>query len=753
MRGNLPGPRALLRRLREAMAEPVGAQQRLDKITVLIAANMVAEVCSIYVLRGGDTLELFATEGLKREAVHATRLKVGEGLVGTIASEAEPLNLTEAQDHPAFAYRPETGEEAYHSFLGVPNLRGGDTLGVLVVQNRARRIYSEEEVEALQTIAMLVAEMVASGEPGAEDGGTDSEDAAKPLHLDGVVLSEGIGLGHAVMHEPKIVVTNLISDDIDTETQRLNEGIESLRAWIDRMLTSGDVARAGDHRDVLEAYRMLAYDRGWARRIREAVATGLTAEAGVERVQSDARARMMRQTDPYMRERLHDLDDLSNRLLRILVGRTVTAAASELPRDAIIIARNMGPAELLDYDGTRLRGLILEEGGPSSHVAIVARALGIATVGQVEGIVEAVEAGDAVVVDGESGEVHVRPLADVESAYVDKVRFRARRQAQYKALQDTPAVSSDGEEVSLFINAGLVVEMPHLTESGAAGIGLYRTEFQFLLAATFPRMREQEKVYRAVLDAADGKPVVFRSLDVGGDKVMPFLRHAHEENPALGWRAIRMALDRPALLRAQVRALLHAAAGRELSLMFPMVSEVGEFQRARAIVDRELKHLDRFGHPRPRSIRLGAMIEVPSLMWQLDSLLDKADFVSVGSNDLLQFTWACDRSNARMAGRFDTLNPAVLRMLAQIVEAAGKHGKPLTLCGEMAGRPLEAMALLGIGFRSISMAPASIGPVKAMLLKLDIGKLKDFLTPLLTSESSSLRGELREFARQHKVPV
>ncbi|MCB1437527.1 MAG: phosphoenolpyruvate--protein phosphotransferase [Rhodobiaceae bacterium] len=753
MRGNLPGPRALLRRLREAMAEPVGAQQRLDKITVLIAANMVAEVCSIYVLRGGDTLELFATEGLKREAVHATRLKVGEGLVGTIASEAEPLNLTEAQDHPAFAYRPETGEEAYHSFLGVPILRGGDTLGVLVVQNRARRIYSEEEVEALQTIAMLVAEMVASGEPGAEDGGTDSEDAAKPLHLDGVVLSEGIGLGHAVMHEPKIVVTNLISDDIDTETQRLNEGIESLRAWIDRMLTSGDVARAGDHRDVLEAYRMLAYDRGWARRIREAVATGLTAEAGVERVQSDARARMMRQTDPYMRERLHDLDDLSNRLLRILVGRTVTAAASELPRDAIIIARNMGPAELLDYDGTRLRGLILEEGGPSSHVAIVARALGIATVGQVEGIVEAVEAGDAVVVDGESGEVHVRPLADVESAYVDKVRFRARRQAQYKALQDTPAVSSDGEEVSLFINAGLVVEMPHLTESGAAGIGLYRTEFQFLLAATFPRMREQEKVYRAVLDAADGKPVVFRSLDVGGDKVMPFLRHAHEENPALGWRAIRMALDRPALLRAQVRALLHAAAGRELSLMFPMVSEVGEFQRARAIVDRELKHLDRFGHPRPRSIRLGAMIEVPSLMWQLDSLLDKADFVSVGSNDLLQFTWACDRSNARMAGRFDTLNPAVLRMLAQIVEAAGKHGKPLTLCGEMAGRPLEAMALLGIGFRSISMAPASIGPVKAMLLKLDIGKLKDFLTPLLTSESSSLRGELREFARQHKVPV
>jgi phosphotransferase system enzyme I (PtsP) len=753
MRGTLPGPRILLRRLREAMAEPVGAQQRLDKIVVLIAANMVAEVCSIYVLRDGETLELFATEGLKAEAVHATRLKVGEGLVGTIASEAEPLNLTEAQDHPAFAYRPETGEEAYHSFLGVPILRGGDTLGVLVVQNRARRIYSEEEVEALQTIAMLVAEMVASREHGAETAAAQEDEKRKPLHIDGMALSEGLALGHAVMHEPKIVVTNLIAEDIDSETERLNQGIESLRGWIDRMLTSGDVARAGEHRDVLEAYRMLAYDRGWAQRMREAVATGLTAEAAVERVQSDARARMMRQTDPYMRERLHDLDDLSNRLLRILSGHDVTAAASELPRDAVIIARNMGPAELLDYDRERLRGLILEEGGPSSHVAIVARALGIATVGQVPGIVELIEAGDPVVADGESGEVHVRPPSDVETAYVDKVRFRARRQAQYNALQDVPAVTSDGQAIDLFINAGLLVELPHLAESGAVGIGLYRTEFQFLISATFPRMREQEKIYRSVLEEAGGKPVVFRSLDVGGDKVMPFLRHAHEENPALGWRAIRMALDRPALLRTQVRALLHAAAGRELSLMFPMVSEVGEFERAREIVDREVRHLEQFDHEPPRSVRLGAMIEVPSLMWQLDDLMREVDFVSVGSNDLLQFTWACDRSNARMAGRFDPLSAAALRMLRQIVEAADAHGKPLTLCGEMASRPLEAMAVMGVGFRSISMAPASIGPVKAMLLKLDLAAVSDCMAPLLDQGTQSLRPVLTEFARKNKVPV
>lgn len=753
MRGTLVGPRVLLRRLRETMAEPIGAQQRLDKIVVLIASNMVAEVCSIYVLRENQTLELYATQGLNPQAVHATRLRVGEGLVGLIAAEAKPLNLTEAQDHPAFAYRPETGEEAYHSFLGVPILRGGYTVGVLVVQNQARRVYSEEEIEALQTIAMVLAEMMAAAELESMPVPVAEAVRAKPHHLDGLPLSEGIALGYAVLHEPKIVVTNLIAEDVQLEANRLNAAITELRAWSDNMLASGDVARAGDHRDVLEAYRMLAYDRGWALRMREAVATGLTAEAAVERVQNDTRARMMRQTDPFLRERLHDLDDLSNRLLRILSGRTLTAASGELPKDAVIIARNMGPAELLDYDRERLRGLILEEGGPNSHVAIVARALDIATVGQVSGLIEAVEAGDPVIVDGDSGEVHIRPPADVEAAYTDKVRFRAKRQAQYAALRDTPAVSKDDQKIGLMINAGLIVELPHLVDTGAAGIGLYRTEFQFLVSATFPRMREQEKVYGAVLKAAGDKPVVFRTLDVGGDKVMPFLRHAHEENPALGWRAIRMALDRPGLLRTQLRALLHAAAGRELRLMFPMITEVAEFDRARALLERERQHLIRHGHAVPSRLLVGAMIEVPALLWQLDALMQEADFVSVGSNDLLQFLWACDRGNARVAGRFDPLSPAVLRALREIVERAGAHGKPVTLCGELAGRPLEAMALIGIGFRAISMSPASIGPVKAMILGLDVAALEAHMKPLIESNISSLRLPLTEFALSRNVPV
>jgi phosphotransferase system enzyme I (PtsP) len=564
MRGALGGPRVLLRRLREVMAEPVSAQERLDKIVVLIAANMVAEVCSVYVLRVDSTLELYATEGLNRDAVHHTVMRSDEGLVGLVASQASAINLSNAQAHPAFSFRPETGEEIYHSFLGVPILRAGNTLGVLVVQNRARRTYSEEEVEALQTTAMVLAEMIASGElsalapPGAEPA------ARRSLHLTGKALSEGIALGHVVLHEPRVVVTNFIADDIPKELKHLESAVETLRAHLDELLEHGDVAEGGEHRDVLEAYRMFAYDRGWVHKLEEAVMTGLTAEAAVERVQSDTRARMLRQTDPYLRERLHDLDDLANRLMRQLTGRDHAPSRENLPENAILVARSMGPAALLDYDRKRLRGLVLEEGGPHSHVAIVARALGIPAVGEIDNATGIADPGDAIIVDGSAGDLHIRPLPDMEAAYAERVRLRARRQQQYQALRDLPCVTKDGEEVTLLINAGLSVDLPHIADTGAAGIGLFRTELQFMVAPNFPRASEQYALYRAVLDAAGDKPVTFRTLDIGGDKVLPYMRNIEEENPALGWRAIRLGLDRPALLRTQLRALLRAAGGRAL---------------------------------------------------------------------------------------------------------------------------------------------------------------------------------------------
>ncbi len=755
MRGALGGPRVLLRRLREVMAEPVSAQDRLDKIVVLIAANMVAEVCSVYVLRVDGTLELYATEGLKKEAVHQTVLRSDEGLVGLVASEANPINLSEAQAHPAFSYRPETGEEIYHAFLGVPVLRAGNTLGVLVVQNRARRTYSEEEEEALQTTAMVLAEMIASGElsaiaqPGAEPA------ARRPLHLTGTSLNDGIALGHVVLHEPRVVITNFIADDVPKELKRLEAAVETMRSDLDVLLERGEVADGGEHRDVLEAYRMFAYDRGWVHRLEEAVRTGLTAEAAVERVQSDTRARMLRVTDPYLRERLHDLDELANRLMHQLTGQDYAPARERLPENAVLVARSMGPAALLDYDRKRLRGLVLEEGGPNSHVAIVARALGIAAVGEIANATGIVDPGDAIIVDGATGDVHMRPSPDMEAAYIERVRLRARRQLQYLALRDKPCATKDGEKVTLLINAGLAVDLPHIEETGAAGIGLFRTELQFMVAAAFPRTAEQFSLYRAVLDAAGARPVTFRTLDIGGDKVLPYMRNLEEENPALGWRAIRLGLDRPGLLRSQVRALLRAAGGRDLKVMFPMIATVEEFDEAKGLVERELTHLRRHGHKLPERVDIGTMLEVPSLLYQLDELLARVDFLSVGSNDLMQFFYAADRSNVRVAERFDPLSAPVLRALRDIAVKGKVHGKPVTLCGELASKPIGALALVALGYRSLSLSPSAVGPVKGMLLELDAAKVAALVSKLLESPagSVSIREQLKAFAADQKLQI
>lgn len=755
MRDLSGGPRVLLKRLRELMAEPLEPQERLDRIVRQIASNMVAEVCSAYVLRSDGVLELYATEGLNREAVHLAQLKMGQGLVGTIAASAQPLNLSDAQSHPAFRYLPETGEEIYHSFLGVPILRAGRSLGVLVVQNKASRNYRDEELEALETTAMVLAEMIATGElkkltkPGLE------LDLTRSVTIDGDTYNEGIGLGYVVLHEPRIVVTNLLNEDSDKEIRRLAEALGSLRISIDDLLSQRDMSMEGEHREVLETYRMFAHDQGWVRKLEEAIRNGLTAEAAVEKVQSDTKARMMRLTDPYLRERMHDFEDLANRLLRQLTGYTGRTSGDGFPTDAIILARAMGAAELLDYPRANVRGLVLEEGAVTSHVVIVARAMGIPVIGQAAGIVALAENGDAVIIDSDGGHVHLRPLPEHQRSYEEKVRFRARRQEQFRALRAVEPLTKDGQRVSLQMNAGLLVDLPQLSESGAEGIGLFRTELQFMIASTLPKADEQEQFYRSVLKQAGGRVVTFRTLDIGGDKVVPYFRGHEEENPALGWRAIRLSLDRPGLLRTQLRAMLKAAAGGELKMMVPMVTEVSEIAAVRDLLQKEVQHLSRFGHGLPRKLQFGAMLEVPALLWQLDELMAAVDFVSVGSNDLFQFSMAVDRGNARVSDRFDTLDKPFLRILRDIVRAGERNNTPVTLCGELAGKPISAMALLGIGFRSVSMSPAAIGPVKAMLLGLDVGALAKVMNEALddTKTATSMRELLAHFAETHNIPL
>ncbi len=748
--GGLTPFRRLLRRLRDIMAADLPAEQRLQQTVSLIAADMVAEVCSVYVMRAGEVLELFATHGLRHEAVHRTRLRVGEGLVGDIAAHARPLALADAQSHPNFAYRPETGEEIYHSLMGVPILRGGRALGVLVVQNRTQRHYTEDDVEALQTIAMFLAELVAGGELVSPEERRPSDGTGLlPIRMEGLALNPGIVIGVAVLHEPGVVLTRILAEDPEAELDRLRRAVLGMQNAVDDLIASADLAH-GEERDILETYRMFAQDHGWVTRIAEAIRSGLTAEAGVQKVKDDTRARLSQATDPYLRERLSDLDDLANRLIAHLTGSEERPRRQRVPDRAILFARSLGPAELLDY-GRRLHGLVLEEGSPTAHVSIVARALGIPVLGRVANALVRVEAGETLILDADNEQVFLRPREDILAAYQETLNDRDRRRRALALIRDLPPVTRDGVRLSLNINAGLLIDLRHLAETGADGVGLYRTEIPFMVRSSFPDVSSQAELYRRVLDQADGRPVTFRTLDIGGDKALPYWHEAGDENPAMGWRAIRIGLDRPALLRQQLRAMIRAAAGRPLSLMFPLIAQVSEFERARGNLQLELERAAARGAPLPERVSTGVMLEVPALLWQLPALLQKVDFVSVGTNDLQQFLFASDRGNPRLAHRYDILAPAMLKILAGIAEAAENAGVSATVCGEMAGEPLEAMALASVGFRSLSMAPTAIGPVRAMARSLDLGRARSFLRLLLDAPEPSLRARLQSYALDHGI--
>ena len=601
--------RKLLRRLRDVMADDAAGQQRLDQITQLIAGEMHTDVCSIYLFRDEETLELCATQGLNPEAVHQTRMRMGEGLVGRVARTGEVINTDDAPATKGFRYMAETGEEAYSSFLGVPIQRLGEKLGVLVAQSRHARRYSDEEIYAIEVVAMVLAEMTELGAFIGE-GAAMSARHQQPVLFRGGTGQEGAAQGHVWLHEPRVVVTNPIADDPEREMERLGDAVEELRVGVDRMLSS---AATGDKEqlEVLEAYRMFANSKGWMRRMEEDISRGLSAEAAVEKEQSAARARMTQVNDAYLRERLHDLDDLSNRLLRILTGQGGETGA-EMPADPILIARNIGPAELLDY-GRKLKGIVLEEGSVGSHAAIVARALAIPLVIHADRITTEALNGDLVLVDGDQGIVHLRPDETVVGAFRDKMAMQAQAQERYISIRDKPAETLCGTRISLIMNAGLMADLPSLEGSGAEGVGLFRTELQFLIRNHMPKRAELSELYSRVMDAAGDKRVIFRTLDIGSDKVLPYMAATDEPNPAMGWRAIRVGLDKPGVMRMQLQALIRGAAGRPLSIMFPFVAQREEFQAGRAEMEKALERERILGHPIPETLEVGAMLETPSL--------------------------------------------------------------------------------------------------------------------------------------------
>lgn len=747
-------PRRLMRELHQIMASTDEAEVRLNNVVHLVASNMEAEVCSAYFIRDRDILELFATEGLKLEAVHNTRLQVGEGLVGLVASTGASLNLSNAQEHPKFVYRPETGEESYKSMMAVPILRAGKVVGVLVLQNQASRHYLEEEEEALQTVAMVLAELVVSGDliTAQEQSDGDAERGVVTRFV-GTVFAEGLAEGVVVMHEPRVEIIQHLSEDYDYQRGRLVKGFKKLLSQIDEIMSAEDILHHGEHREILDVYKLFALDKGWRAKIERAIETGLTAEAAVQKIQIENRSKMIKTDDPYFKERLSDLDDLANRLIRHLMGKAGTAASKELPQNAVVIARNMGPAELLEYDREKLKAVLLQEGSQSSHVSIVARALGIPMLGKLEEGLLDIDEGEEIIVHGLDGEIFIAPPPEILETYRDAIAARVTLLARYDDMRDKPAITKDGVKIELVVNGGLAMDIEGMHRTGAAGVGLFRTEFQFMISKTLPRVRAQAQFYKSIIDSARNKPVTFRTLDIGGDKEVSFLKRDHEENPALGWRAIRIGLDRPALLRYQLRALITAAADTTLRIMFPMITNVEEFKLAKAILEKELSRHQRNKRPMPKDIKVGTMLEVPSLVWQLDELLPLVDFVSIGSNDLMQFFYACDRENPKMSNRYDTLSPSSLGMLRFIVEKCSAGNVPLTLCGEIGGEKVGALALLAIGFRRLSIAPAAVGPVKMMINSLNLSDVERFSDKLLSLSDPSLRSNFEAFARDNDVSI
>ncbi len=735
--------RKLLRRLQATMAEAGAGQERLDRITSIIADSMGTEVCSIYLFRDDITLELCASRGLAPEAVHVTRMRVGEGLVGRVANKMRPINSANAPAEQGFRYMPETGEERYSSFLGVPIQRLGEKLGVLVVQSQEARSYIEDEVYALEVVAMVLAEMTELGAFVGE-GAAMSARHQQSVILQGGVGQEGTAEGNVYLHEPRVVITNPIAEDPHAELTRLHESVDELRISVDQML---DNAPSGDAEqiEVLQAYRMFANSRGWMRRMEEDIARGLSAEAAVEKEQSAARARMATVPDAYLRERLHDLDDLSNRLLRLLTGQGANTGA-QMPDNPVLVARNIGPAELLDY-GRSLKGVVLEDGSVASHAAIVARALAIPLVVHTKGIIAEALNGDAILVDGDAGTVHLRPEESVSTAFRDKMAMHAAAQERYASIREKPAQTLDDTVIELHMNAGLMADLPSLPSSGATGVGLFRTELQFLTRSTVPKRGELAALYSTVMDSAGGKRVAFRTLDIGSDKVLPYMKRPEEPNPALGWRAIRVGLDKPGVMRMQLQALIRAANGRALTIMFPFIAQFEEFTAARDLLMRTLDSESKLGHVMPKSVEVGAMLETPSLAFAPRQFFELADFISIGGNDLKQFFFAADRENEQVRRRYDTLNVSFLTFIEQIVERCADTSTPLSFCGEDAGRPTEALCFAAMGLRSLSMRPASIGPVKNLLRRVDLREVRAVIHEAQGSGAQSVRPAVNEWLR------
>ena len=740
--------RQIMKDLRALSVRDFSPEERLDKIVALVAEKLKVDACSCYIARPGDILELCATWGLDKKAVHETFLRLGEGLIGEIALQRKPLIVEDAWAHSSFVYKPETKEKSFKSLAGVPIIRSNKLLGVLAVQTKKIQSFSQDLIEVLETISLVLGEMLSWGLFKKKE--TVAAPPSGRQKIEGTGLISGFAIGRVIIHKRLEQPAQLLAKDSQKETQKLLKALERVEQEVNRILATSHMS--GSQSDIFETYLMFIKDKGWIAKMTKAIETGLSADAAVQKIGDEVTARMELMTDPYIKERIHDVQDLVGRVMRHLRrGAKEAGAKKKMPRQTILVAKSMGPAELLDYDLKKIKGIILEEGSQTMHMVIVTRSMNIPLICGIKNVAQIFSDGDLVALDATGGNVYLNPSDDTLDALSDQTNRARRLRAKYTAMRDLPAVTEDGIKISLNMNAGLSHDL--MADSGFSydGIGLYRTELPFMLTENLPNVKTQTAIYKRALMQAKDKPVIFRTLDIGSDKVLPYFERQTEENPAMGWRSIRMTLDRRALLRNQLSAFLKAAAGRDLYVMFPMISCVREFQEAKNTLLMEMEQEAERGGKLPKSVKIGTMLEVPSLVFQLDELLKEVDFVSIGTNDLMQFMFAADRGNPTIWNRYDPLMPAFLKVLKTVNDKCLKAGVPCSVCGEMAGRPLEAMTLVGLGFRSLSMNPASLGAVKAAVRSMHRAELEAYLKRQLSTVSENLREYLRLFAVDHGV--
>jgi len=735
-----------LRRLVNEVNAARDLEQALEIIVSSVKQEMTADVCSVYLFDPAvDQYVLMASDGLNPCAVGRVRFPRGDGLVSVVGETGEPLNLDNAPDHPRYRFIAETGEERYHAFLGVPIIHHRQVMGILVVRQHSQRLFAEDEVAFLLTVASQLAGAIAHAEAS---GGLSMFSSAGPMvkrPIDGLPGAPGVGVGVAVVVYPPATleaVPDRRVEDVESEVTAFLRALAAARADIEELFQRMGAALGAEDRALFDAYLLMLDSKSMKDKIIERIRGGSWA-AGALRDTIQEHARIFDDMDDaYLSERADDIRDLGRRVLMHLQSGAVRQM--NYPQRTLLVGEEITVTMLSQVPTEKLAGVVSVTGSVSSHVAILARALGIPAVVGADDLPVSRMDGRELIVDGYQGRVFIAPPAAIREEYLRLAREEEELVAGLEELRHQPAVTPDGIRVPLYANTGLLSDITPSLTRGAEGVGLYRTEFPFMMRNRFPGEEEQRRIYRQVLEAFAPRPVVLRTLDIGGDKSLPYFP-IEEDNPFLGWRGIRITLDHPEIFVIQLRAILRASAGLDnLRLLLPMVSHVGEVDEALRLLRRVHEELRESGED-INMPKTGIMVEVPSTVYQIDALAQRVDFFSIGTNDLTQYLLAVDRNNPRVAALYDSLHPAVLSAVTQVVITAQRHGKPVSVCGEMAGDPAAAILLLGMGVTSLSITAASLPRIKWVIRNFRVADARDILDQaLLMEDTRSIRNFLEE---------